>query len=136
MTGAVAEAEIRAQLHVPQYFPVFDDVRLGADGAVWLKMRGQSLAAVPSSQPTDWAVISPAGSIAYRLAVPANVRVEQVSMDQMWSLQFDSDGLPLIVRYRVGGSMGRWVDGSRGRWVDGSMGPWVDGSRGRGVEGR
>ena len=103
---AAAEAEIRSQLKVPEFLPIFNDIKLGADGAVWLKLFTPSVGP-PSPIPADWVVVSPAGSIAFRVSVPAGVRVEQVSMDRMWAVQFDS-GLPVIVRYRVsaGGAAG------------------------------
>jgi hypothetical protein len=98
---AASEAQIRRVLQVPEFLPVFEDVKLGADGAVWIKLLARAIASVTPGEPADWVVVSPAGSIAFRVRVPSGVRVQQVSMDRMWSLVSDSDGLPVIVRYRV-----------------------------------
>jgi hypothetical protein len=101
MSRAAAEAEIRKQLQIPEYFPAIEDMKLGNDGAVWLKMLGRPLGPLSTANPSEWTVVNPGGSIAYRVTVPGGVRVYQVSMDRMWGLMFDSDGLPVIVRYRV-----------------------------------
>jgi hypothetical protein len=64
---------------------------LGSDGAAWLKPYDSN----------DWVVVSPAGTIAFRARVPENVRVYQVTMDRLWGVVLDADGLPIVIRYRV-----------------------------------
>jgi hypothetical protein len=88
--GAV-EVRLREQLVIGDYLPDVERAMLGSDGAVWLK---------PFGLP-DWLLLSSSGSVVARVRVPNDVTVYQVSSDRVWTVALDSDGLPVITRYRV-----------------------------------
>jgi hypothetical protein len=88
---AAAESQLRDALVSGEYLPDVSDAMLGSDGAAWLKPYDSN----------DWVVVSPAGTIAFRVRVPENVRVYQVTMDRLWGVVLDADGLPIVIRYRV-----------------------------------
>jgi hypothetical protein len=91
MSRATAESELRKQIVVPQYIPEIEAAFLGRDGSVWLRRHTSN----------EWIIVSPSGAVAGRVQVPADVRVTQVSMDQLWGITRDADGLPIVIRYKV-----------------------------------
>jgi hypothetical protein len=90
---AAAETKLRAAMVSGEYLPDALEVQLGSDGAIWLKPYDSN----------DWNVVSSSGAIAFRVRVPQNARVFQVTMDRAWAVTHDADGLPIIQRFRLSG---------------------------------
>jgi hypothetical protein len=91
VTDPVAfENEVRKQLRVPEYQPV-KHAMLGRDGSLWLDYRidGES-----------WTVVVD-NRIAMRVRIPADVWPRQASRTHVWGHKTDTNGLPIILRYRL-----------------------------------
>jgi hypothetical protein len=91
---AGVERSLRDAIVMPQYLPDVVEASYGADGSVWLKRYDSD----------EWVVVGPSGSVAFRVSVPAGVRVREVSLVSMWGVTSDADGVPVITRYRVSGA--------------------------------
>ncbi len=88
----LAEDLLRGEIKMPPYLPVYQEARLGGDGAIWIRL----------FQGAEWMVLPPRGAPSFRVRVPAGVTVEAVQADKMWGILRDADGTEMVVRYRVG----------------------------------
>jgi hypothetical protein len=91
VTRSAAERQMRESFVDGPYLREIEGAMLGSDGSVWLKRL----------IPDDWIVVSPSGSIVGRVTVPSGMRVYQASLEQVWGVVRDADGVPVIVRYRL-----------------------------------
>jgi hypothetical protein len=85
------ERQARDQLVMPEFLPEIEGAMLGTDGSIWLKSHGLN----------EWLIVSATATIVARVRVPAEVIIKQVSLDRLWGIVPDADGVPSIVRYKV-----------------------------------
>ena len=86
--------QIRANARVPSHYPAVGDVRVGADGAVWV---------ADAADMRSWVVVDRAGTPLARVRLPARFTVFAVSRTQVWGALLDDVDLPTIVRYAIAG---------------------------------
>jgi hypothetical protein len=92
---AAIEKGLRDSVIVSDYLPVidFNALRMGRDGCIWVR---------PYWSETDWTVIAPTGTRTFTVRLPAGASrwLYEVSMTGFWTIVPDSDGLPVVTRYR------------------------------------
>ena len=86
---------IRDSLVRPKYWPAYTSLLAGLDGTLWLR------SPVPSSMPGSvyW-MLSSSGEIEERVALPKDFRLIRASRERVWGWSPDSDGVPVIKRFR------------------------------------
>lgn len=75
-------------------YPPVEDVVVGRDGSVWLRL-------VPREEGTPYLVIDPSGEPLGEIVVPARLRLEVADYPHAWGLLADDDELDSIVRVRI-----------------------------------
>lgn len=93
----VTADSIRRRLFRPAYYPPIEEVKVAADGAVWLKVR---LADSPEGV-GDWMVLSRHGFELARVTLPSSFRLLEANRRTAWGVEGDLLDVPLVVRYNV-----------------------------------
>ena len=89
---ASIEKQIRDSLVTFEYLNPAEQVIIGSDGSIWIR---------PFWSKTDWSVITSGNAPSFSVRVPPGARLMQVSADMIWTVSSDSDGLPIIARFRI-----------------------------------
>jgi len=107
-----SEPLIRERLHTPDHTPVASEMRVDADGRVWLRawdlsdaIRRYDLRFTPP-EASRWLVIGPDGGSVARVRLPAEVRWLYAYGDALWATRTDGDGAGVVVRYRLSPATG------------------------------
>jgi hypothetical protein len=90
---------IRSRLFRPAFYPPVDQVKVGRDGIVWLRVR---FADGPADA-GDWLMLSSHGFPVARATAPASFRLLEVDGRTLYGVEGDPADVPQIVRYRVSG---------------------------------
>lgn len=91
---------VRSRLFRPAFYPPVQDVRVGRDGTVWLKIRfGDSASSVD-----EWLQLSPRGFPQRRVTTPNGFRLLEADRRMVWGAFTDSLDLPQVGRFEVGQS--------------------------------
>ena len=85
---------VEAILEPVRYFPSAATALLANDGSIWINRYS------PDSI-GSWIVVTPDGKPKAELATPARLQLFQVSKDYAWGVQYDTDGVPTVVRLRI-----------------------------------
>jgi hypothetical protein len=94
-----AAAELRrrySRMPIPTTMPIFQNLLLDAGGHIWL----ETFRADRYNRP-EWVVLDPAGSVLGRIALPANVAIEQIGLDFVLGVMRDASDVEHVVRYRL-----------------------------------
>jgi hypothetical protein len=86
----------RKVLYRPDWIPPVSDVEVGRDGTVWLRRE-----APLDRSAVRWDVIGPDGARAGSVTLPAHLRVAEAERNRIWTVQPDSNDVPVIAVYRV-----------------------------------
>ena len=88
---------LRRRLFRPAFYPPVEQVRVGHDGTVWLKVR---FADSPVDA-GDWLMLSQHGFPMARATIPVTFRLLEVDGRTLYGVEGDPEDVPQIVRYRV-----------------------------------
>jgi hypothetical protein len=90
---------IRRRLFRPAFYPPVEQVGVGRDGTVWLKIRfGDDR---PPAGMAEWLMLSPRGFPMARVAIPASFRLLEVDGEKLYGVEGDPADVPSLVRYVV-----------------------------------
>jgi hypothetical protein len=90
--GAWSEA-VKKMTIPPTYAPL-NRVLLGRDATTWLE-------SYPTGATRSWTVLDERGNPVATATVPRNVALQVVSLDAIWAIETDDDGLQSVVRFAV-----------------------------------
>lgn len=93
-TAERAEAFRTAAERMATVYPPVRDLRVGADGSLWLVGRVTGGARVHR-------VFDPSGEEVGRLRVPRNVWIAAATLDRLWTVEIEALGVGSIARYRI-----------------------------------
>ena len=93
----VTPDSIRARLYRPPMLPPVEQVVVGRDQSVWLKVR---FADSPAGR-AEWLLLSPRGFPLQRVSTDAGFRLLEAERAMLWGVEGDADDIPRVVRYRV-----------------------------------
>src|SRR5690606_5582912 len=93
----VTPDSIRARLYRPPMLPPVQQVVVGRDQSVWLKVR---FADSPAGR-AEWLLLSPRGFPLRRVSTDAGFRLLEAERAMLWGVEGDADDIPRVVRYRV-----------------------------------
>jgi len=94
--GPDGERSFREQLVTPKYLPPITQLVVGLHGATWVRREQFGHGGAM------WNVIDGSGAIVGRVTMPAGLRVVYADLSQVLGVERDADGIPWVVRYRVG----------------------------------
>jgi hypothetical protein len=92
----VTESELRDALWLPRYLPPVSQVRIGADGMVWLRREDDFV-----SSHLRWEVLDPSGAPSFWVWMPRGVQVLWVSSRAVWGVELDEWQVPQVVELEV-----------------------------------
>ena len=93
----ITSDSVRRRLFRPRYYPPVEQVAVGRDGSVWLKVR---FADGPSAaNEAEWLLLSPRGFPMGRVTMPANFRLLEADGGALYGVEGDPDEVPNLVRY-------------------------------------
>ena len=92
----VTESELRDALWLPRYLPPVSQVRIGADGTVWLRREDDFV-----SPHLRWEVLDPSGAPLFWVWMPRGVQVLWVSSRAVWGVELDEWQVPQVVELEV-----------------------------------
>jgi hypothetical protein len=92
----VTESELRDALWLPRYLPPVSQVRLGADGTVWLRREDDFV-----SSHLRWEVLDPSGAPLFWVWMSRGVQVLWVSSGSVWGVELDEWQVPQVVELEV-----------------------------------
>ncbi len=82
------------KMTIPPTYPPVSRVLIGRDATVWLE-------SYPTGATRSWTVLDEHGNPVATATVPRNVALQVVSLDAVWAIETDEDGLQSIVRFAV-----------------------------------
>jgi hypothetical protein len=93
---AAIRRTLESEVEWPAFHPPVSSVRVGRDGAVWLRREAAG---------TDqrWTVLDADGTPRGHLVLPSTLSVHQSDGERIWGVERDAFEVPWLVRYRVGG---------------------------------
>ncbi|CAN5826027.1 hypothetical protein BH23GEM3_BH23GEM3_11130 [soil metagenome] len=107
MAYSHSEPLIRERLYVPTHQPSISEMKIGADGRIWL--RRWDVTAAPMSyglarwapDQAQWLVLSPNGELLGSLQLPTHVRWLHADRTKLWGTYSDLHDGAKIIRYRL-----------------------------------
>jgi hypothetical protein len=87
---AGALPEVRDSLYKPSVWPGVTELLVGLDGSIWLRQPQP-----PAKSATFWR-LTPDGKDATPVVVPSSVRPIRVSLNRIWGIAEDDDGVPSV----------------------------------------
>lgn len=97
LSSPITADSIRSHLFRPAFYPPVDQLKVGQDGVVWLRVR---FADGPTDA-GDWLMLSSHGFPVARATTPANFRLLEVDGRTLYGVEGDPGDVPQLVRYRV-----------------------------------
>ena len=91
----IDEIERKMRAVFPRFAPPVSYAVIGLDHTIWLRWNDQQ------ATKWYWVVLDPQGTPIGRLETPAQLNISHVTSTHLWSIQFDDDGVPSLVRYRI-----------------------------------
>jgi len=85
------------QIPFPEHLPHFEALKVAPDGHIWL----QDVSLPGHEEPRRWMVLSMEGEVVAQVMVPANLRVEQITSDEILGVWTDSLGVQTVRGYRI-----------------------------------
>jgi hypothetical protein len=89
--------EALRELALPREIAPLDDLRVGADGTIWVR-RGTS----PADSTATWQQFDPTGHSLRSVALPAGLRVEAITSQAIYGVILDEFGVQYVARFPMG----------------------------------
>lgn len=93
----ITSDSIRRRMFRPTFYPPVEDVRVGRDGTIWLKVK---FADGPRAA-DEWMQLSPRGFPQRRVTTPAGFRLLEADRRTVWGAFSDSLDLPQVGRFSL-----------------------------------
>lgn len=87
-------AAYRQQAYVPPYYPPVQDVLVGQDGRLWLKLHS-------TGEKQGYIVLDPAGDLAGTVVFPPRTTVRAATGNVVWALQLNEFDVADIVKFQI-----------------------------------
>ena len=91
-----AEAAVRRNLYMPDFYPPIEATGVGEDHTLWLRMHRDN-----GDKRGLWIIVNANGNVAYGVRGPAGLTIWAASASHVWGVEQDSNGVPQLARYRV-----------------------------------
>ena len=91
-----ADAQMLADAPYPREMPPFTDLRIDADGNIWLQGPGS-----PSEPDARWTVFSPEGRVRGVVTLPGGLAVQEIGRDWLLGIAMDENQLQHVRLYRL-----------------------------------